>query len=333
MSFVKKIFTRSETYVILIALLFGLVVQAVSGQFFSNTGMVNLARASMVYLVFGITEMLSLTCAGPDVSYPALASLSAFVTASFFGTSSYTGSIVFPLLMCMAIGAIGGMLNGFIISRFHFPSLIVTLGTSSIFSGIMYGPLNAYNMVLHGTLPEFGSKKLFSVTNSTSGLTSVLPLQFLFVIALYIIMFFVLRYTLFGRGLYAIGSDEVAAERAGFKTTKTIFFSYTIGGAIAALGGFMYTCNGGAVTPSDLAGGEMLMIAACTLGGIHPGAGIGGLFNVIIGVVLLTMIQNNLLLLGIPLYFQDVFTGAIILIGTVISFNSIRSNKGLKRLD
>ena len=329
----KKIFNRTETYVILIALLFGVAVEAVSGQFFSNTGMVNLARASMVYLVFGLTEMLSLTCAGPDVSYPALASLSAFITASIFGGDSYSGNIVVPILFCMVIGAFGGMINGFIMAKFNFPSLIVTLGTSSVFSGIMYGPLKASNTVLHGTLAEFGKAKLFSVTNAGSGLKAELPLQFLIVIVLYLIVFFLLRYTMFGRGLYAIGSDKVAAERSGFKTAQITFLSYTLGGVIAAIGGFMYTCNVGAISPSDLMGGEMLIIAACTLGGIRPGAGLGGLFNVIIGVVLLIMIQNNLLMLGIPLYYQDVFTGAIILIGTVVSVNSLRSRSGIKRID
>ncbi len=332
MPIMKKILNRTETYVILTALLFGIAVEAVSGQFFSNTGMINLARAVMVYLVFGITEMLSLTCAGPDVSYPALASLSAFITASWFGSASYQGSIIVPFLVCMAIGALGGMINGYIMARFDFPSLIVTLGTSSVFSGIMYGPLKASNTILHGTMAEFGSINMIAVTNPESGLKANLPAQFLIVTVLYLIVFFLLRYTMFGRGLYAIGSDKAAAERSGFKTGRIIFLAYTLGGTIAAIGGFMYTCNVGAISPSDLMGGEMIIIVACTLGGIRPGAGIGGLFNVIIGVVLLIMIQNNLLMLGIPLYFQDVFTGAIILLGTIVAINSQRSRNGIKKI-
>lgn len=332
MSLIKKTLNRTETYVILIGLAFGLVVEAISGQFFSNTGLVNLASASMVYLVFGLTEMLSLTCAGPDVSYPALASLAAFVTASRFGGADYQGSILLPLVVCMLIGAVGGMINGVIMAKFNFPSLIVTLGTSSIFSGIMYGPLKASNTILHGTMAQFGSASLFSVTNANSGLKANMPLQFLIVIALYLIVFFLLRYTIFGRGLYAIGSDKVAAERSGFKTQWITFLSYTLGGVIAAIGGFMYTCNVGAISPSDLMGGEMIIIAACILGGIRPGAGLGGLFNVVIGVVLLIMIQNNLLMLGIPLYYKDVFTGAIILVGTIVAINSLRSRSGIKRI-
>ena len=85
MRLVKKLLNRTETYVILIALLFGVAVEAVSHQFFSNTGMVNLARISMIYLIFGVAEMISLVCAGPDVSYPAIASLSAFLAASLLG--------------------------------------------------------------------------------------------------------------------------------------------------------------------------------------------------------------------------------------------------------
>lgn len=332
MTAVKKLFNRTETYVILIALLFGVVVEAASGQFFSNTGMVNLARASMVYLVFGLAEMISLICAGPDVSYPAIASLSAFVTARCFGGQDFQGSMLLVFLFSMGVGAICGAINGAIIARFHFPSLIVTLGTSSLFSGIMYGVLKASNTILHGGMASFGSLNLFTCTNPDSGLTAQMPAQFLIVVGLYGVMFFLLRYTMFGRGLYAIGSDSVAAERAGLKTGKIRFFAYVLSGALAAVGGTMYSCNVGAIAPSDLMGGEMLVIAACILGGIRPGSGVGGLFHVVIGIVLLTMIQNNLLMLGIPLYWKDVFTGAIILIGTILSINSLRKRgAGAKR--
>lgn len=220
MRLVKKLLNHTETYVILIALLFGVAVEAVSHQFFSNTGMVNLARISMIYLIFGVAEMLSLVCAGPDVSYPAIASLSAFLAASLFGGEDYQGSILTVFLFAMLIGAVCGAVNGAIIARFNFPSLIVTLGTSSIFSGLMYGPLRASNTVLHGKMAEFGAGSLFTVTNPGSGLTAQMPTQFLIVIVVYVIMHFVLRYTMFGRGLYAIGSDSVAAERAGLKVGR-----------------------------------------------------------------------------------------------------------------
>ena len=331
MRLVKKLLNHTETYVILIALLFGVAVEAVSHQFFSNTGMVNLARISMIYLIFGVAEMLSLVCAGPDVSYPAIASLSAFLAASLFGGEDYQGSILTVFLFAMLIGAVCGAVNGAIIARFNFPSLIVTLGTSSIFSGLMYGPLRASNTVLHGKMAEFGAGSFFTVTNPGSGLTAQMPTQFLIVIVVYVIMHFVLRYTMFGRGLYAIGSDSVAAERAGLKVGRIRFFAYVLGGALAALGGTMYTCNVGAIAPSDLMGGELLVIAACILGGVRPGSGIGKLFQVIIGIVLLTMIQNNLLMLGIPLYWKDVFTGAIILIGTVVSFHFHVQSRGKAR--
>lgn len=328
----KKLFRRSETYVVLLGVVFALVVEAVTGQFFSNTGMVNLGRSLMVYLIFGLTEMISLTCAGPDVSYPAVASLSAYLAANYFGRGGYDGPVVVPFVICLLIGALCGAINGFIMARYNFPSLIVTLGTSSVFSGIMYGPLKASNTILHGPMANFGTAVLIEVENSKSGLKAILPKQFLIVLVMYALMFFVLRYTMFGRGLYAIGSDKDAAERSGFKTGRIIFFAYVLGGAIAALGGFMYTCNVGAISPADLMGGEMVIIAACILGGIRPGAGIGGLFNVIIGVVLLIMIQNNLLMLGIPLYYQNMFTGAIILLGTIISVNSLRRQDGLKKV-
>ncbi len=321
---VRKSLKRSETYVILIGLVFALIVQAVSGQFFSNTGLINLCRASMVYLVFGLVEMLSLICAGPDVSFPAAASLSAYVTVVTFNRFAYDGPVILVFLFAAGIGALCGALNGAIIARFQFPPMIVTLGTSSLFSGILFGPLHASNKQLCPAMTRFGKMQLISAVNSKTGLNAILPMSILIVVGLYLAMFLLLRYTIFGRGLYALGADIVSAERAGFKVRQIQFLTYCLGGALAGIGGMMYCCNVNACGPSDLIGGEMVIIAACILGGIRPGQGIGGLFHVIIGILLITMVENNLLLLGVPLYWQNAFTGVVILAGTIVSVNSLR---------
>lgn len=326
--FIKKIWIRSETYVLVIGIIFALSVQLISGQFFTNTGIINLCRASMIYLVFGLVEMLSLICAGPDVSFPAIASLSSFVTVVVFNKLNYEGSMIWVFLFAIAVGGVCGAVNGFVMAKYNFPSLIVTLGTSSLFSGIMFGPLKASNTPICASMISFGRIQLISCANPVTGLNAILPGAFALVIVLYVLIFLLLRYTVFGRGLYALGADIVSAEREGFNVKKIRFGTFCLCGSLAAVGGILYSCNVSACSPTDLMGGEMVIIAACILGGVRPGQGIGNIFNVLIGIVLITMIENNLLLLGIPLYWQNAFTGAIILAGTVVSVSTMRKRGG-----
>ena len=229
-------------------------------------------------------------------------------------------------------GALMGALNGFIIVKYKFPSLIVTLGTSSLFSGILLGTFEAARMDLPPTLQRFAELSLLTVKNEKTGLGSTLPMTFLILVAVYIIAYLVLNYTMVGRGVYAIGGDEISAERAGFNVKKIRFGIFVVNGMIASIAGLCYAVMSMRYLPNEYAGGEMVVIAAIILGGTRMTGGIGTLKGCILGTLLLTMVTNSLILVGISVYWQKVFIGAIIIIGTAIP--AIQSlfgkNKGKK---
>ncbi|MDD5017398.1 MAG: ABC transporter permease, partial [Eubacteriales bacterium] len=134
-----------------------------------------------------------------------------------------------------------------------------------------------------------------------------------------IVVYFILRRTMFGRGFFAIGGDESAARRAGFKVDSIRIWTYGIVGVLASLAGFTRVCMMGQCQPANLFGMEMLIIAAVVLGGASLVGGSGTVHGTMLGISLLTIMQISLLLLGIPLFWQKFVSGVIIVIGMGLS--------------
>ena len=146
-------------------------------------------------------------------------------------------------------------------------------------------------------------------------------------VLLIFIGWFILERTMLGRGIYAIGGDERAAQRAGFHVFKTIVFIYAFSGCMAGLIGVLRSTMLLAVHPNNLEGLELTVIAACVLGGVRMEGGKGTVWGAMLGMALLTVMDNSLILLDISTTWQKVFTGAVIILGTAISALQARRNE------
>ena len=209
---IKKLFRQNETYVFLILLALSFLIQVRSGQFYTSNNIVDIASAMIVPGLFAVGEFLVILSGGIDVSFPALASLTAYATTKLFLNLDYQGSVLLPMLMAIVIGAVLGMFNGFFVSFLRLPAMIVTLGTASVFKGIMQGTLESKQLaVIPAGMKAFGKQAIYTATNPVSGLSSKLPAAFLVFVGVLLLTFLVLRYTMFGRGIYAIGGNESAA--------------------------------------------------------------------------------------------------------------------------
>lgn len=320
----KRIFTSTEFYVGLVLLFLCVVIQMKSGQFFTGNNAVDLLRAFSVPAMFCIGEMFVIITGGVDVSFPAIASMSMFIVCSRMEQVTDNPALFFAA--AMLIGLAVGLVNGFIIARFRFPALIVTLGTSSICFGIMQGVFKSREYPLCAPLYEMGQMKLFSVTNPVSGLTSDMPVGIILMLLLIFLGWFILNRTMLGRGIYAIGGDVKAAQRAGFQVFRTIVFIYAFSGCMAGLIGVLRSTMLLAVHPNNLEGIELTVIAACVLGGVRMEGGKGTVWGALLGMALLTVMDNSLILLDISTTWQKVFTGAVIIIGTAVSALQMRRN-------
>ncbi len=324
----RKLFGRGDVYILIALFLLCALVEMRSGQFLTGNNLVDLARALIVPAMFCVGEMLVLISGGVDVSFPAIASMAMFIVCRFM--PAYDGPVAVHLAVGAGLGLVMGAANGWLVGKYRFPALLVTLGTSSIFSGILFGALGAQEYPVPAPMYALGKASLFSARNDVSGLSSDMPVTALFLVALLAAAWFLLRRTMPGRGIYAMGGDAVAAERAGFNVFRARMFVYCFSGAAAGFIGvtrasMMLNCH-----PTNLNGMEMTCIAACVLGGASLTGGKGALFGVMLGIALLTVMANSLILIGVPTYWQRVFTGAIILVGTgATAYQALRAQRRL----
>jgi len=322
---IKKITKQTEFYVFLIIVALSLLIQFRSGQFFTNNNIVDLMRSMVVPSMYAICAFLAFVSTGPDVSFPLIAALSSYATIVISLNIGYKGPVIWLYVLAGVFGLLMGAFNGFILVKYKFPALIVTLGTSAIFSGVLFGVLKARRMELPSTMLEFGKSSILTVKNADSGLGSQLPSTILILVGLYIVTYLVLNYTIVGRGVYAIGGDEVSAERAGFNVKMIRFGVFCANGVVASIAGMTYSSMTQFALPNEFSGAEMTVIAAIILGGTRITGGVGTLKGTLLGTFLIVMVANSLILLGIPVYWQRVFTGLIIIVGTAIS---VRKSSG-----
>ena len=329
-AFMRKIVKTNEFYLFLVIVAVSLLIQARSGQFFTANNLVDLANAMVVPGIFAVGAFMVLVSGGIDVSFPALASLAVYATTRLLVDGGYEGGLWLPFLLVILIGAILGAFNGFFTSRFAVPVLIITLGTSSVFSGIMQGVLSSVQIPnLPPAMTEFGRATLFVATNPKSGLTSNMPVSFLLLIVVVAAAFVLLRYTTFGRGLYAMGGDESAAARAGFNVRRLKFWLFVIVGIIASRAGLVRTSMMDQMNPTNLLGMELMVIAAIVLGGAAVTGGTGTLTGAMLGTLLIVIVQNSMILIGIPTYWQGFALGVLIIVGTGIS--AVQVSRARKR--
>ncbi len=316
----KKLTSRNEFYIFLVILVLSVVIELRSGQFFSPNNIVDIIGASVVPALFAVGAFMVIVSGGIDVSFPALASLSVYATTRILTDSGFEGNILIPFLMVIGFGAVLGALNGLLVANLGVPTLIITLGTQSVFRGIMQGALNSVQIPnIPPPMRSFGQSTLFVAQNQQSGLTSNMPTSFLILVAVILLAFFLLRYTMFGRGIYAMGGDENSANRAGFNVKRIKILLYVLVGIIASVAGLIRTCMMGQMHPTNLLGMEMMVIASVVLGGTAITGGIGTITGAMLGTLLIVIVQNSLLLLGIDTFWQGFVLGLLIIIGTGIS--------------
>ena len=327
----KKMLKRNEFYVSIIIILLIALIQAKSGQFFTANNLVDLARSCILPGILTLGIMIELIAHSVDVSFPAIAMITMYTVTEAATTADYTGPAWVLFLIAAVMGMLLGTVNGILAAWLKLPTLIITLGTSSIYMGILQGVLKCRVIaVMAEPLERLSQTYLFVAQNSESGLTSPLPSLFLLLLAVILVVGILMRYTMLGRGIYAFGGDAVSARRAGFNTVFIQIFVFSFMGCLAGLGGMTRTVLTGSCQPTTLEGYEMTCIAAAVLGGTRLSGGVGTVTGSLLGVLLMMIVNNNLILLGIPTYWSKFVTGVFIILGIGISsYQALRAQRSI----
>lgn len=309
-------FARNETLVAVVIVLFCILAAVSDPNFLTVTTLSDLLRASIVLGIFAIGALLVLISGGIDVSFTAVAVSAMYITTKTALT--FAPDLPWPLIFALSIliGAGLGAINGVFIAGFGLPTLIVTLGTLSVFRGFLLTFVGSDRIsALPPDMREF-SRLVIARGTTPGGDFYNLPWSLAALAGVIALTAFILHRTMLGRSIFALGGSVESARRIGIDVRRIQFFVYVYVGALAGLAGILHGSMNRMADPFSLVGLELSVIAAVVLGGARLVGGHGTITGTLLGVALIVLVQNSLIVLGIPSTWQSVTIGALILLGT-----------------
>ncbi len=313
----KRLLRRNETLVGLTIIGLCLVIGLSNPTFLSIGYLFDLLRSSIVMGIFAMGVLIVIVSGGIDVSFTAVAVFAMYSTVKLMLAYAPNSPIWVGFVLSAIIGLGLGLVNAFFIAKFRLPTLIVTLGTLSMIHGFLLFAIG--NRIIRDVPPSwtaFARTALVQVPLER-GTASLHPAVFI-TLSVIVITWVLLKYTMLGRSIYALGGAPDAAERAGFNITRIQVFIYAFVGLLSGIAGMTFGSLARQANPQDIVGLEMGVIAAVVLGGAQLTGGKGTVVGTVLGVALVTIANNSLILIGVPAVWQRVVIGIIILVGTGI---------------
>ncbi len=313
----KKFLRSHELYLFLLIVVYSVIVNSISKSFLTAENMFDILKSSSIMGVMAIGVFMVMLSGGIDISFPAIATVSMYVTVRLL--ERFNGNLLIAFVMASAFGIMFGCMNASLVYYFNIPTLIVTLGTSSIFHGAMLSIVKIPHIyTVPGYFFEFSKKYIFSWINK-EGITIGFSTMTFTMLIIAVVSWLILRYTMLGRGIYAIGGNLEAAKRAGFNIMKIQFFIYSYIGLLSGIASILYVSLVRHVHPFNLMGMLLDVIAAVVLGGASLAGGSGTILGTFLGVGMLYFIKNSLILMKIPSYWDPVVIGLVIIVSTGIN--------------
>ncbi len=308
---IKRLITSREMILALAILgLVGLITLKFPG-FIAPSNLIDAFNDTSPLIILALGQMIVILTRCIDLSVAANLALTGMIVAMI---NMQFPMVPVPVLIMVAIaaGTLMGMLNGLLTWKLDIPPIVVTLGTMTIFRGLIFvlseGQwINAHEM--SDTFKAFPRQEFLN-----------LPVLSWFSISVTMMVIIMVSRTPLGRAFYAVGGNPNAAVYAGIDVGRTQFMAFTISGALAGLTGYLWVSRY-AVAYVDIAGGfELDVVAACVIGGISIAGGVGTVVGAFLGAIFLGVIKNALPVIGVSPFAQLAISGAAIIIA--VAFNS-----------
>ncbi|WP_372921430.1 ABC transporter permease [Roseovarius sp.] len=292
-----------------IAILCALIATRFPG-FVAPSNLMRVFNDTSPLILLAIGQMIVILTKCIDLSVAANLALTGMCVAML--NTAYPGlPIAVILVIAVGLGAVMGMFNGILVWKLAIPPIVVTLGTMTIFRGIIFLVSDGNWVNSHEMSASF---KAFSRSEFLG-----LPMLSWTAILAVIVFTLVMTRTTLGRGFYAVGGNPHAATYTGLNVGRSQFWAFTISGALAGLTGYLWVSRY-AVAYVDLAGGfELDVVAACVIGGISIAGGIGTVGGAVLGALFLGVIKNALPVVNISPFWQLAISGAAIIIAVIVN--------------
>ncbi|MFB9758338.1 ABC transporter permease [Ectobacillus funiculus] len=300
---IKELWNQYSTIVILV--LMCVVLSMLTSNFLEVNNLLNVLKQISIIAILAAGMTFVILTGGIDLSVGSTVALSGVISVML---SQQGVNAMIAMAAGVAIGVATGFVNGYLTAKVKLPAFIVTLGSFTYIRGLAYVISAGYPIVL--TDPIF---KFFGAGDIVGIPTPIFIMAFI-----YVITFFILKYTMFGRHVYAIGGNEEAASLTGIKVGATLIKVYVISGLLSGLAGVVLAGRLYSGQPTAGVGFELDAIAAVILGGTSFTGGVGTIRGTIIGALIMGVLSNGLTLLNVSYYWQLVIKGAVIILAVLL---------------
>lgn len=289
-------------------LLYGLFSALAPETFPGSINLLTMIRQTVVVVLASVGMTFVIILGGIDLSVGSAVALTTVVVARALRADH---GALYAAWVGVGLGALGGLVNGALVSALRITPFIVTLGTMSVLRGAAKGLANEQKI----DADPRGLDVLMAAPPPGEGLVPPGVWLAFLVVALAAI---VLKYSVFGRHILAIGSNERTALLCGVPVLRVRLFVYTLAGALAGLAGIMEYATLTVGDPTDSIGLELEVIAAVVIGGASLKGGQGSVVGSLVGALLMTVIKTGCTHVGVPNWVQEILTGAIIVVAVTL---------------
>ncbi len=314
----NKIIKSNEFIVFLILVSLSLVIGLVNPAFFSISTLFDVLRASVVYFIMAFGLLPIIISGGIDISFVAIAAVTSYSTHMLLLNLGYQGGIGLYYLIACSMGLLAGLLNGFLVTQFKLPVFDVSLATFTMWYGFTLFFVGATaNFDLPPGTVGYYANFIVTAQDPIVGETG-LHISFLYVLLSGLFIWWLLKYTIIGRGIYAIGGNREVAIRSGFNIKRIMLIVFGIMGVLSAIAGVTQAFLSRYFNPVVFITQPLDVLAAVILGGAVITGGRGTVFGTVLGVLLIQLINRALILTGIQVEWQRLVVGIILILFTSI---------------
>ena len=329
----KKFLKGRETLLLIMLIALMIIISIVNPVFWRVDNLMDLLKNAVVLGILSCGMLLVVLTGGIDVSVGAVTAACSCIIGTIL--AQVTDNILLSFIVGIACGAGMGLGNGLLISLLKIPPIVATLGTFNIINGLVKFITNGTWITgIPDSFIQFGQTSFFQTQVEGVKTLVGLPVQVIFLAIVIIITYLILKYTRFGRSVYALGGNRESAQRIGYNVTKTLILLYMYLGALAGVASVVHTSIYRQVDPNSFAGWDMKVIGATVIGGTSINGGYGSVYGAMLGVFFMTILQNGLTLMRIPTFWQQIVTGIVIIVAiSSDAYSRYRADKNAVKVD
>jgi ribose transport system permease protein len=300
---------KKELRIFILLVVLCLIVSILNPRFLSRANLQNMARLVGAFGIFSIGLGLVIITGGIDLSVGSIIALLGVLLSIMLTEWGWSAALVVPVIIVIAASL--GALHGLLITKVRLQPFIVTLCGLLFYRGLA-------RFVANDETKGFGSAGFETLRGAATGSLFGVPTPFVILVVVAAVMWVVLHRSVYGRYLFAVGHNEVAARYSGINSHLVIASAYVIMGILAAISAIIFAFYTNSISPSSHGNFyELYGIAAAVLGGCSLRGGEGSIIGILIGTALLQVLQNLVNLLGIPSSLNFAVMGAVILFGVI----------------